>query len=120
MSQHEQRVNEALRSLDEAHRLGHMQRDEYRRRRRALLEALRNRSCTERDTVRRTVSANSLLEKVSAALHYDAGGLDENRAKTRGWADRERLLGLTAAFAVRLGVAGLCIALACWLASRWP
>jgi hypothetical protein len=40
MSVDEQQVNEALRALDEAHRLQRIQRNEYRQRRRALLESL--------------------------------------------------------------------------------
>ena len=40
MKVRERQVNEALRTLDEDHRLGRIARDEYRHRRRALLESL--------------------------------------------------------------------------------
>lgn len=54
MSLREQQANDALRGLDEMHRSGRIDRDAYRRRRRALLEALGDTSgVTERDTVRR-------------------------------------------------------------------
>ncbi len=54
MSLREQQANDALRGLDEMHRSGRLDRDAYRQRRRALLEALGDTSgVTERDTVRR-------------------------------------------------------------------
>ncbi len=40
----EQQVNDALRALDEMHRLGRIERDAYRQRRRRLLDSLRRRS----------------------------------------------------------------------------
>lgn len=40
MNEQEQRINQGLRALDEAHRLGRLGREDYRARRRALLEGL--------------------------------------------------------------------------------
>ena len=40
MNDQERRVNQGLRSLDEAHRLGRLSREDYRSRRRALLQGL--------------------------------------------------------------------------------
>ncbi|WP_333676255.1 hypothetical protein [Dyella sp.] len=42
MSDREHHVNQSLRALDEAHRLGRLTREEYRSRRRHLLGALRD------------------------------------------------------------------------------
>ncbi|MBI0330664.1 hypothetical protein I6G79_27330 [Burkholderia plantarii] len=54
MSLREQQANDALRGLDEMHRSGRLDRDAYRQRRRALLEALVDApGVTGRDTVRR-------------------------------------------------------------------
>lgn len=58
MSVREQQVNDALHALDETHRLGQIGRDEYRRRRRQVLESLRDAAaCSRTDTVRRVVPA---------------------------------------------------------------
>jgi hypothetical protein len=115
MSQLEQRTNETLRALDEAHRLGRIQRDEYRRRRRELLGSLRDASCTDRDTVRRAMPAGGIPLKGAAAPPHDASGVDETIAMRVG---RVRRLPRLAVFAALLGVAGLCVVLACWLV--WP
>jgi hypothetical protein len=118
MSQREQRTNEALRALDEAHRLGRIQRDEYRRRRRALLESLRDANRTDSDTVRRAVPADGLSVKGAAAPHHDASGVAETIAMRVGRAGHARRVTRLAVFTALLGVAGLGVALACWLA--WP
>ncbi|MFC0396976.1 hypothetical protein [Paraburkholderia rhizosphaerae] len=58
MTERERRVNLQLSALDDAHRLGRIARDEYRRRRRCLLAAPDDETCaTARDTVRRPASA---------------------------------------------------------------
>jgi hypothetical protein len=115
MSQREQMTNEALRALDEAHRRGRIQRDEYRSRRRELFESLRHANCTDRDTVRRAVSADAAPMKGAAAPHHGAGSAEETRRKTR--VGRVGCLPWLAAFAALLAVAGLCVALARWLVS---
>ncbi|GAB2917613.1 hypothetical protein GCM10027093_65280 [Paraburkholderia jirisanensis] len=69
----EQQASFALQTLDEAHRLGRLTRDEYRLRRRQLLERLRNGYAahlgspqhgsgqdTQRDTVRRMAAAGTV------------------------------------------------------------
>lgn len=54
----ERQVNDALRVLDEMHRLGRIERDEYRQRRRRLLESLGGEASSDgRDTVRRRMPA---------------------------------------------------------------
>lgn len=56
MSVREQQVNDALRVLDEMHRLCRIERDDYRQRRRRLLESLSDATVRAgRDTVRHTV-----------------------------------------------------------------
>jgi hypothetical protein len=104
MSQREQRANDVLRALDEAHRLGRIGRDEYRRRRRELLDSLREERDGDRDTVRRAMPAHGVPVKGAAPPQRES-----NRA------GRPRYLIRLAVFAALLGVAGLCVALAGWL-----
>lgn len=74
MSVREQQVNNALRVLDEMHRLCRIERDEYRRRRRRLLESLSDATgCTGRDTVRRAVPASEPREESTTVRRYEAG-----------------------------------------------
>jgi hypothetical protein len=103
MRQREQWTGEMLRGLDEVHRLGRIPRDEYRRRRRELLESLRRASRTDRDTVRRAVSALATS---------DAEGTFTRRAGRTG---RSRYMARLGVFVALLGAAGLCVALACGL-----
>lgn len=57
MTAREQEVNDALRVLDEMHRLCCVERDDYRQRRRRLLESLSDAAaCAGRDMVRHTVT----------------------------------------------------------------
>jgi hypothetical protein len=117
MRQRERTTNDALRALDDAHRLGRIQRDEYRRRRRELLESLRDASRIEHDTVRRAVPSHGVPVEAAAAPDGDARRLDETIAMHVDRAAHPRCLARLAAFAALLGVAGLCVALACWLVS---
>jgi hypothetical protein len=117
MSQREQRTNEAMCALDEAHRLGRIQRDEYRRLRRELLESLREASDADRDTVRRAMTAHGAPVKGAVAPHREANGVDDTVAMRVGRVGRSRHLARLAVFAAWVGVAGLCVALACWFVS---
>jgi hypothetical protein len=74
MSVREQQVNDALRVLDEMHRLCRIERGEYRRRRRRLLESLSDATgCTRRDTVRRVVPASEPRAESTTVRRHDAG-----------------------------------------------
>jgi hypothetical protein len=74
MSVREQQVNDALRELDEMHRLCRIERDQYRRRRRQLLESLCDATgCSGRDTVRRAVPAGATLSADTTVRRRDAG-----------------------------------------------
>jgi hypothetical protein len=74
MSVREQQVNDALRVLDEMHRLRRIERDEYRRRRRQLLDSLGDADgCSGRDTVRRAVPAAETLPGSTTVWRRDAG-----------------------------------------------
>jgi hypothetical protein len=81
MSVQEQQVNDALRVLDERHRLCRIERDEYRRLRRQLLDSLNN-AGAERDTVRRAVPAGELPVGGATVLRHEAG--EQKRGETRG------------------------------------
>ncbi|MFC0577744.1 hypothetical protein [Paraburkholderia solisilvae] len=73
MSERERQVNLRLNELDDAHRLGHMARDEYRLRRRRLLASLGDDTRKAgRDTVRRPAPAG------------DAATLAATRPRERG------------------------------------
>ncbi|CAB3775800.1 hypothetical protein LMG28614_00087 [Paraburkholderia ultramafica] len=74
MSVREQQVNDALRVLDEMHRLCSIERDEYRRRRRQLLESLCDASgCNGSDTVRRALPAGVTLSAGTTVPRHAAG-----------------------------------------------
>jgi hypothetical protein len=79
MKTRERQVNDALRGLDEDHRLHGLARDDYRQRRRVLLESLGDEIAqAERDTVRRMVPA------------YDTSTSSEMRKACDGHAQRKR------------------------------
>jgi hypothetical protein len=103
MRQREQWTSEMLRGLDEVHRLGRIPRDEYRRRRRELLESLRKARRTDRDTVRRAVAAPA------------ASDAEGTFTKCSGESGHPRYVVRLATCVALLGAAGLCVALACGL-----
>ena len=70
----EQQVNDALRALDEMHRLGRIERDAYRQRRRRLLDSLVGEAPSDgRDTVRRSVPAGAARRQPVPIRRRDAG-----------------------------------------------
>jgi hypothetical protein len=70
----EQQVNDALRVLDEMHRLGRIERDAYRQRRRRLLDSLVGEAPSDgRDTVRRSVPAGAARRQPVPIRRRDAG-----------------------------------------------
>ena len=100
MSERERRVNLQLNTLDDAHRMGRMPRDEYRQRRRDLLASLSEETgTTRRDTVRRPAPAGK-----------SAGPAGRARPASR-WRQRAVSLGV-------LGVVCVGLALFCWLRLR--
>ncbi|MEX3899864.1 hypothetical protein [Paraburkholderia sp. BR10954] len=92
----EQQVNEALRALDAAHRLRRIQRNEYRQRRRVLLESMVRDTADARDSERRAADG------VRSA---------EGASPRRGFGIR-----LLAACALLLCVVGVSTVLVCWSA----
>jgi len=106
MSANEQQVNDALRALDEACRLQRIPRDEYRQRRRRLLESLGRTSAAPddtNDTVRRATPFRVARPDVLCE-GCDAGrtrSTDEPEDTTTRPGSGTRPL---AAFAVLLGV----------------
>jgi hypothetical protein len=103
MSVREQQVNDALRVLDEMHRLHRIERDEYRLRRRHLLESLGDRDeCTVRDTVRRAVPAGDTPPRRSLANPPEAAATHGRWARIRWVALGALLLGLA------VGIAAVC------------
>jgi hypothetical protein len=85
MKGRERQVNEALRTLDEDHRLGRIARDEYRHRRRALLESLGDEIAqAERETVRRAVPAYDM--STPGELGKARNGKAERKLNTSGTA----------------------------------
>jgi hypothetical protein len=108
MSVREQQVNDALRVLDEMHRLCHIERDEYRRRRRQLLESLCDATgCSGRDTVRRAMPAAETLPGSTTVWRRDAGKPEADVPRGRRHGAR-----LAAVCVVALGVvAGAAV---CW------
>lgn len=64
MSDREHHVNQSLRALDEAHRLGRLTREEYRSRRRHLLGALRDSHVV---TARNAIVRGATTERRQAA-----------------------------------------------------
>lgn len=60
MTERERQVNRGLRALDEAHRFGRIDRSEYRRRRRQLLESLNESNVV---TARNTLTSTSAVTR---------------------------------------------------------
>ncbi|MGF6512513.1 hypothetical protein [Paraburkholderia sp. 32] len=112
MSVDEQQVNDALRTLDEAHRLQRIQRNEYRYRRRMLFESLGRDTAGTGDTVRRVVLSGVMQQPDVSAEGHDAG----SAASAEGGAVRTDLGArpLAAWAAVLLGVAAVGVMLFCW------
>lgn len=79
MSERERQVNQGLRALDDAHRLGRIAREEYRRRRRHLLGSLNADGAvvTGRDTLRRPAPAAGPLGPAAYAHRYGSRHLAE-------------------------------------------
>lgn len=111
MSVREQQANDALRVLDHMHRLCRIERDEYRHRRRQVLESLSDPSeCsdrTERDTVRRAVPAGAPTRMGAMERRYDVGEVGERASPKRASGLREAVLCLLI-IAVVAGVAAVC------------
>jgi hypothetical protein len=121
MSVREQQVNDALRVLDEMHRLCRIEHDEYRQRRRQLLASLSDTTGgagsitatggigrTGRDTVRRAVPAGEPLLEGTTTQRHDAGKREV--ATTR---DRHAGTGRTVVCVLLLGVVAGAAAV-CW------
>jgi len=99
----ERQVNDALRVLDEMHRLGRIERDEYRQRRRRLLESLRGEAPSDgRDTVRRRVPAGDTRRAPVPLRQRDAGTTRTPVTQGR-WAALWMLLLVAAAGALAAG-----------------
>ncbi|CAD6552137.1 hypothetical protein LMG28727_05343 [Paraburkholderia kirstenboschensis] len=110
MSVREQQVNDALRVLDEMHRLCRIERGDYRERRRRLLESLRD--ATERvgrDTVRRAVPQTDATAADGTAPRRDGA----RRSDAHGTRSRRTVVRRVAACAFALGVLA-CAAVLCW------
>lgn len=102
----EQQVNDTLRVLDELHRLRQIERDDYRRRRRQLLEPLCDGTgCSGRDTVRRALPVVVTPPTGAMGRRHDPG--EPEVAVSRG-----RRVGVRLAFAC---VAVLGVVAVCWL-----
>lgn len=101
----EQQVNDTLRGLDEDHRQRRIQRDEYRQRRRALLESLGSEaSRAGRDTVRRAVPASNLQQQ-DAKIQGDDGGEARTFLKSSRAFDASRLVeGAAVLGAIAIGI----------------
>lgn len=107
MNMREQQINDTLRVLDEAHRLGHIERDEYRRRRRRLLESLCG--AIRRggpDTVRRAVPAGVTLFAHTTVPRDDAGHADVAALRDR-WDGMRFAAVCLAVFSVLAGAAAV-------------
>lgn len=100
MSVREQQVNDALRGLDEMHRLRRIERDEYRMRRRRLLESLGDPDGrTVRDTVRRAVPVGDAPLRVAPASPREAAAARGRRSRVQWVALGVLMLGLAVGFA---------------------
>ncbi|ASW03534.1 hypothetical protein [Paraburkholderia aromaticivorans] len=83
MSEREQQINDALRALDDMHRQCRIERDDYRQRRRHLLDSLSGAARNNgHDTVRRAVPVND-LQPTQVTPARDGAGLREETAETR-------------------------------------
>lgn len=82
MTDREHHVNQSLRALDEAHRLGRLTREEYRSRRRHLLGALRDSHVvTARNAIVRAATTERREAAPVAGNDVLAGMLAPRRAK---------------------------------------
>lgn len=110
MTVREQQINDALCALDERHRLGQIQRDEYLRHRRGLLEPLCDAaSCSAGDTLRRRVPAAQTLPATTAGGPHDEG-------KPEVASPRGRRVGARLAPMCLVGFAVVAsVAVVCWL-----
>jgi hypothetical protein len=117
----EQRVNDALRVLDEMHRLYRIERDDYRRQRRRLLDSLGDAAgpversdrsdytgLTQRDTVRRAVPAGEPMRANTTVRPTENDGDAHNTAsRTRGPGLRRAVM-CVVLLAVIAGAAAAC------------
>jgi hypothetical protein len=116
MSVDEQQVNEALRELDEAHRLQRIQRTEYRQRRRVLLESLESLESLEGhaadtgDTVRRAVPS-CFVQQMDVLPEASGTGSAKGAATPTDFGAE-----LLAMCAVLLSVIAVIVILYCWFA----
>jgi hypothetical protein len=100
MTEREDQVNQGLRSLDDAHRLGRISREDYRARRRALLGSLRDsQGITARNTLRRPKTGAQGSQPLATPTSY-AGALESMFNERPGVFGRKRLLWLAAAAGV--------------------
>lgn len=82
MTDREHHVNQSLRALDEAHRLGRLTREEYRSRRRHLLGALRDSHVvTARNAIVRSATTERREAVPTGGNDVLAGMLAPKRAK---------------------------------------
>jgi hypothetical protein len=109
MSVDEQQVNDALRALDEDHRLQRIRRDEYRQRRRALLESLARDTAGADDTVRRTVPRG-------IAFQRDASPDGRDARSSESAEDAGRAITRPLATCAVLGMVAVSVLLVCWFA----
>jgi protein phosphatase len=114
----EQPVNEALRALDEAHRLQQIQRNEYRQRRRALLESLGRDAAGAGDTVRRAAPFGIAHPTGVLPKDRDNGGAQRVDGEAAAAATRPHFgVRSLAACIVLLGAAAAGFMLLCWFSS---
>lgn len=103
MSEREHHVNQSLRALDEAHRLGRLTREEYRSRRRHLLGALRD---------SHVVTARNAIVRAATTERRDTAPMADNRMLHDMLAPRRATWKWIIALAL---LAILCAGLAYWL-----
>jgi hypothetical protein len=115
MSERERQVNLALQALDDAHRLGRIARDEYRRCRRELLASLSDACITDRDTVRRPAAVGAPTGSSAHARRHRGRNFEEATATHARPASPwpQRLV-----FAGVMGVIGLGVVLFYWFVLR--
>lgn len=114
MSMGEQAVNEALRALDEAYRLQRLQRDEYRQRRRALLESLARDAAATGDTAGDT-ARRAAPSGIGQQAHAWPEVRDSDGARGDEAAATRPVFG-KGARAVLLGALAVGVVVFCWFA----
>lgn len=91
MNERERRVNQGLRLLDEAHRMGRIGREEYRARRRALLQGIHD---SDGVTARNVLSPAAAITQPRRGTHREAASFpdmagalfpDRRRWLVRAW-----------------------------------